>query len=86
MIADPLFTLAMALNVYLTFFRRYSAEQLRTMEWKYLLVGYGVPVIPALTFLFLRSSRGQRAYGPATVCIFYRNTILSITSIPPDIL
>ncbi|KAI9886718.1 MAG: hypothetical protein M1823_001494 [Watsoniomyces obsoletus] len=67
MIADPLFTLAMALNVYLTFFRRYSAEQLRTMEWKYLLVGYGLPLAPALTFLFIRSSRGQRAYGPATI-------------------
>ena len=67
MIADPLFTLAMALNVYLTFFRRYSAEQLRSMEWKYLIMCYGLPFPPALTYFFVRNSSGVRVYGPATV-------------------
>ena len=67
MIADPLFTLAMALNVYLTFFRRYSADQLRSMELKYLIMCYGLPFPPALTYLFLRDSSGVRVYGPATV-------------------
>lgn len=68
MIADPLFTLAMALNVYLTFFRRYSAEQLRAMDWKYIVFCYGVPFPPALAYLFLKNQNGVRVYGPAMVC------------------
>ena len=67
MVADPMFTLAMALNVYLTFFRRYSAEQLKSMDWKYLVCCYGAPFVPALTYLFLRDHAGVRVYGAATV-------------------
>ncbi|KAI9811099.1 MAG: hypothetical protein M1826_003320 [Phylliscum demangeonii] len=67
MIADPWWTLMMACNVYLAFFRRYTAEQLRAMEWKYLLLCYGGTAIPALVFLFVRSSNGVRPYGPATL-------------------
>jgi hypothetical protein len=67
MLADPLFTLAMALNVYLTFFRRYSAEQLRALDMKYVVACYGIPFIPAFTYFFLRTSAGVRGYGPAIV-------------------
>lgn len=67
MFADPLFTLAMAFNVYLTFFRRYSTEQLRAMDWKYIVFCYGVPFVPALTYLFIKNEAGVRVYGPATV-------------------
>ena len=67
MLADPLFTLAMALNVYLTFFRRYSTEQLRGMDWKYIVFCYGAPFVPALACFFMKDGAGVRVYGPATV-------------------
>ncbi|KAJ5176489.1 uncharacterized protein N7482_002366 [Penicillium canariense] len=35
--ADALWTFAMACNVYLTFFHQYNSEQLRQLEWKYVL-------------------------------------------------
>ncbi|KAI9803706.1 MAG: hypothetical protein M1833_000618 [Piccolia ochrophora] len=65
--ADGLWTLAMACNVYLTFFRKYNAAQLRAMEWKYMIFCYGLPVTPAIVFLFVRSAGGDRVYGPATL-------------------
>ncbi|KAI9806239.1 MAG: hypothetical protein M1825_006354 [Sarcosagium campestre] len=65
--ADALWTLAMATNVYLTFFRKYNANQLRSMEWKYLIFCYGLPVFPAFVFLFIQSGDGARIYGPATL-------------------
>lgn len=67
MLADPLFTLAMALNVYLTFFRRYSTEQLRGMDWKYIVFCYGAPFVPALACFFMKDGAGVRVYGPATI-------------------
>ena len=33
--ADALWNLAMAMNVYLTLFRKYNADQLKALEWKY---------------------------------------------------
>ena len=33
--ADALWNLAMAINVYLTLFRRYNADQLKALEWRY---------------------------------------------------
>lgn len=65
--ADALWTLAMAFNVYLTFFRKYNSEQLRQQEWKYLLFCYGLPFIPAFTYFFVKSSSRGRVYGSATV-------------------
>jgi hypothetical protein len=47
--ADSLWTLAMACNVYLTFFRKYNAAQLKKLEWKYFLFCYGLPFPPAVT-------------------------------------
>ena len=67
MVADALWTFAMACNVYLTFFRRYDAEQLRSLEWKYILFCYGVPFIPAFIFFFVRTESRGKAYGSAVV-------------------
>jgi hypothetical protein len=39
----------MACNVYLTFFQKYNAAQLKKLEWKYFLTCYGVPFVPAVT-------------------------------------
>ncbi|KAI9683914.1 MAG: hypothetical protein M1829_004249 [Trizodia sp. TS-e1964] len=65
--ADACWTLAMALNVYLTFFRKYSAADLRRLEIKYILACYGIPFIPALVYLFVSTEARGRAYGPATL-------------------
>ena len=50
MVADALWTFAMACNVYFVFFWKYDAKQLRSLEWKYILFCYGVPFISAFTF------------------------------------
>lgn len=63
--ADSLWTFAMACNVYFTFRRRFSAEQLQKLEWKYFLLCYGIPAIPALVFLFISTPSKGRVYGPA---------------------
>ena len=63
--ADSLWTLAMACNVFLTFFRRYSASQLRALEWKYALLCYGIPFIPAIVFVFTQTEARGRIFGSA---------------------
>ena len=65
--ADSLWTLAMACNVYLTFFRKYDQTQLRNLEWKYVCFCYGLPSMPAIVYLFLHTAKSGRVYGPATV-------------------
>jgi hypothetical protein len=69
MVANALWTFAMAFNVYLTFFRKYDAQQLRLLEWKYILFCYGVPFIPAFILFFVRSESRGKAYGSAVVCV-----------------
>lgn len=66
MCADALWTLAMACNVYLTFFWKYDAEKLRSMEKYYFIFCYGVPFVPAFLFLFITAGRGHM-YGNATL-------------------
>ncbi|KAG5929040.1 hypothetical protein E4U42_007351 [Claviceps africana] len=65
--ADAFWTMAMAINVYLTFYFKFDAARLRRMEIAYLIACYGVPAIPAVAFLFIRSSEGVRVYGNATL-------------------
>ncbi|MCJ1402711.1 hypothetical protein MMC11_005932 [Xylographa trunciseda] len=59
-----MWNLAMAINVYLTVFKKYNAERLRSMEWIYLLVCYGGPLVPAFTYCFISTSNGK-IYGNA---------------------
>lgn len=63
--ADAFWTFAMAVNIYLTFYHRFDAERLKKMEIPYLICCFGVPFVPALTFIFLRDGNGQRVYGDA---------------------
>ncbi|RFU76945.1 g- coupled receptor [Trichoderma arundinaceum] len=65
--ADAFWTLAMAFNVYLTFYHKYDARKLRRMEIPYLLFCYGIPFIPAFVYIFLKNKDGYRAYGNATL-------------------
>jgi hypothetical protein len=67
MCADAYWTLAMACNVYLTFFYKYDAAKLRNLEKYYMLACYGVPFVPSLVYLFVTSSQGNRMYGDATL-------------------
>ncbi|KAI1405662.1 family A G protein-coupled receptor-like protein [Hypoxylon fuscum] len=65
--ADAFWTLAMALNVYLTFYHKFDAVRLRRMEIWYLLCCYGIPFIPALTYIFVATEKNGRMYGNATL-------------------
>ncbi|EPE09683.1 g-protein coupled receptor [Ophiostoma piceae UAMH 11346] len=65
--ADALWTLAMAINVYLTFYYKYDARRLRRMELLYLGCCYGIPFIVALVFVFVRTPTRGRMYGNATL-------------------
>ncbi|EFQ26114.1 G-protein coupled receptor [Colletotrichum graminicola] len=65
--ADAFWTLAMAINVYLTFYYKFDAERLRRMEITYLVCCYGIPFVPALVYIFIKNDNGQRVYGNATL-------------------
>lgn len=65
--ADSLWTLAMACNVYLKFFHHYSMSQLRGLEPRYLALCYGIPLIPAMIYLFVKDGARGKIYGPADV-------------------
>ncbi|KAI2609289.1 family A G protein-coupled receptor-like protein [Hypoxylon sp. NC1633] len=65
--ADAFWTLAMAFNVYLTFYHKFDARRLRKMEVWYLLLCYGIPFVPAITYVFVRTESAGRMYGNATL-------------------
>jgi len=58
----------MAINVYLIVFRRYDAESLRRLEWKYFAGIVVFTFIPALVFLFINTEEKGPMYGSVTVC------------------
>ena len=57
----------MAFNVYLTLFRKYNAQQLKALEWKYHVLCYGTPFIIAFALLFVETKDNGKIYGPAVV-------------------
>ena len=57
----------MAINVYMSLFRRYNVKQLKSLEWRYFVACYGVTFIIAFTYLFIDTQSKGRIYGPATV-------------------
>jgi hypothetical protein len=59
----------MAINVYLSIFRRYNESQLRTLEWRYMTACYGISFIPAFVLLFIKSKARGKVYGSAVVRI-----------------
>lgn len=62
-----MWNLAIAINVYLTLFRKYNAQQLKSLEWKYHVMCYGLPFVVALVYLFIETNQKGKIYGPATV-------------------
>lgn len=67
MFADVFWALAMATNVYLTFYHRFDGVRLHKIEPLYIALCYGIPFIIAITFLFVRNKDGARAYGNANL-------------------
>lgn len=65
--ADAFWILAMAINVYLTFYAKFDAQKLRKMEIPYLLFCYGIPFTVALVFVFVSSPSKGKIYGDATL-------------------
>lgn len=68
---DAYWALAMAINVYLTFYHKFDARALRRMEIPYFLCCYGIPFIPGFTFLFVSNDAG-RPYGNAVLWCWLR--------------
>jgi hypothetical protein len=71
-LADVLWTLAMALDVFLIVFYKYEAEDLRKLELKYITVITALVFIPALTFLFIHTPERGPMYGSVTVSPLYK--------------
>lgn len=65
--SDPWWSLAMATNVYLVFFYRFDAAQLKKLYPYYALICYGLPFIPAMVCLFVKNDKKGKIYGNATV-------------------
>ncbi|KAK8932334.1 hypothetical protein VCV18_000868 [Metarhizium anisopliae] len=66
-LADVLWTLAMAIDVFLIVFRRYDGESLKRLEWKYMAVITSVTFIPAFAFLFVETEEKGPVYGSVDV-------------------
>ncbi|KAK5662475.1 hypothetical protein OQA88_8386 [Cercophora sp. LCS_1] len=64
---DAYWALAMAINVYLTFYHKFDARALRKMELPYFLCCYGIPFVPGFTFLFVSTESAGRPYGNAVL-------------------
>lgn len=62
---DAFWACCMAWNVYLAFFHKYTARQLRELDKWYLLGCYGASFVPALTLVFVNTARRGRVYGNA---------------------
>ncbi|KAF8535862.1 hypothetical protein BDD12DRAFT_853591 [Trichophaea hybrida] len=71
--ADALFCLAMAFNVYLTVFRKKTSEQLKVLEPLYIVLCYGIPLVPSLVFYFCKPRIHGKIYGPATLWCWIGN-------------
>ncbi|EHK97485.1 putative Cyclic AMP receptor-like protein A [Glarea lozoyensis 74030] len=65
--SDPFWSCAIAINIYLVFFRRYDAQRLKGLYWIYGLICYGLPFISALFCLLYRDKTRGKIYGEATV-------------------
>jgi hypothetical protein len=63
----------MALNVYLTVFKKYTTKRLKDLELAYICFCYGLPAIPAISFLFIKNHRGVPIYGSATLWCWVGN-------------
>ncbi|KAG0647022.1 Cyclic AMP receptor 2 [Hyphodiscus hymeniophilus] len=71
--ADAYWTLAMAVNVYLTFYWKFDGEALRRLEKYYIMICYGAPFVPAFVYLWAKTPDKGRMYGNATLWCWVAN-------------
>jgi len=65
--ADSFWSLAMATNVYLTFFKGYDANGLRRLEKWYAGLCYGLPFTVAVIYVIVDATLNEPIYGPAVI-------------------
>lgn len=65
--ADVLWTVAMAVDVYLVVYRRFEAQALRKLEIYYIAIITCIVAIPAVVFLFIHTPEKGPMYGSVTV-------------------
>ena len=65
--ADCLWTFFMAVNVFLTFQTTKLNVTIRKLEKFYFIFCFGIPMVPALTYLILDITRDTGFYGNAIV-------------------
>jgi hypothetical protein len=68
-LADVLWTLAMAIDVFLIVFYKYDTEDLHKLEKKYIAVVTTVVFIPAFTFLFIHTKEKGPMLASVTVSV-----------------
>jgi hypothetical protein len=68
--ADALWAFCMALNIYLAFHStRHMNVNWKKLGYIYMVACYGIPLIPALTYLLLDLLGGKNFYDDATVSL-----------------
>jgi hypothetical protein len=70
-LADVLWTLAMAIDVFLIVFYQYDANALRRLEIKYIGGITAITFVPAFVFLFVHTADKGHMYGSVTVCLYH---------------
>ncbi len=65
--ADPWWSFAMALNVFLVFFFNFDPSSFRKYAWVYCLVCYGGPLITAVVLISIRDNPRGLIFGDAVV-------------------
>ncbi|KFY16184.1 hypothetical protein V492_01511 [Pseudogymnoascus sp. VKM F-4246] len=65
--ADALWMLSMSVNVYLTFFYKYTQDELRALEFYYIAFNYGITFIPAIIYLLIEDDVRGPLFGNATL-------------------
>jgi hypothetical protein len=66
-LADVLWTLAMAIDVFLIVFYKYDTEDLHKLEIKYIAIITALVFIPAASFLFVHTKERGPMFGSVTV-------------------
>ena len=64
---DAYWSLCMAINVYLIFFKNYNETQLKSLDLRYLLICYGCAFVPSFVAIFIKTESRGKIYGPAIV-------------------
>ena len=65
--ADPWWSCAMAVNVFLVFFNNADPAMFRQYTWIYCIICFGGPMIPAVVLVSIRGDTRGNVFGDAAV-------------------